>query len=103
MSIEIFIMGLAVCSACTALITEAIKKMFEKSEKVYNSNIIAAISAVIVATITVVVYAILSGIPITTQFVVVGILLVIFSWIGAMVGYDKIIQTIRQITGKKED
>ena len=101
MTLEIFILGITICSAFTALVTEAVKKMFEKTEKPYNSNLIAAVCSIIVAAITVVVYAILSGIAVTTQFVTLAILLIIFSWLGAMVGYDKVIQTIKQLTTKE--
>ena len=100
MTITIFILGITICSAFTALVTEAVKKMIgEKS----HPNVIAAICSIIVAVITAIVYAVFTGIPVDTTYIVAGILLVIFSWIGAMVGYDKLIQTIRQITGKGDN
>ena len=100
MTITIFILGITICSAFTALVTEAVKKMIgEKS----NPNVIAAICSTIVAVITAIVYAVFTGITVDTTYIVAGILLVIFSWIGAMVGYDKLIQTIRQITGKGDN
>ena len=102
MTLEIFILGITICSAFTALVTEAVKKLFERGEKTYNSNIIAAICSVVVAAITIVVYAILAGVVVTPQFITLSILLVIFSWLGAMVGYDKVIQTIKQLAQKGE-
>ena len=103
MTLEVFIMGLTICSAATMLVTEAVKKMLENTSVKYNSNILAAICSVLVAVITTVVYGVLAKPEITAQFIVLGILLMIFSWIGAMVGYDKVVQTIRQILEKKEN
>lgn len=100
MTITIFILGITICSAFTALVTEAVKKMI--GEKA-NPNVIAAICSIIVAIITAIVYAVFTGITVDTTYIVAGILLVIFSWIGAMVGYDKLIQTIHQITGKGDN
>ena len=102
MTLDIFILGIAVCSAFTALVTEAVKKMLEKDSKTYKSNVLAAICSIIVAAIVVVSYAILAEVQVTVQFVTLAILLCIFSWLCAMVGYDKVIQTIKQLT-KKED
>lgn len=100
MTITIFILGITICSAFTALVTEAVKKMIGKKS---NPNVIAAICSIIVAVITAIVYAVFTGITVDTTYIVAGILLVIFSWIGAMVGYDKLIQTIHQITGKGDN
>lgn len=100
MTITIFILGITICSAFTALVTEAVKKMIGDKA---NPNLIAAISSVIVALITATAYALLGNVPVDTTYIVAGILLVIFSWLGAMVGYDKLIQTIRQITGKGDE
>ena len=103
MKLEIFLFGLVICSVFTALFTEAVKKMFERGEKHYNSNIIAAICAALVALITVIAYAILASVAVTPQFVVLCVLLTLFSWLGAMVGYDKVIQTIKQLFGTKKE
>ena len=100
MTITVFILGITICSAFTALVTEAVKKMIGKTS---NPNVIAAICSIIVAVITAIVYAVFTGITVDTTYIVAGILLVIFSWIGAMVGYDKLIQTIHQITGKGDN
>ena len=49
-------------------------------------------------------YAMLTGITITQQAIVYLVALVFMSWLCAMVGYDKVIQTISQFkTTAKDD
>ena len=100
MTIEIFIIGLTACSLFTGLLTEAMKKMLNDANKDYKSNILAAICSVIVSVIVIVAYALITSTAITVPFVTSCVLLVILSWLCAMVGYDKVIQTIAQIMQK---
>ena len=101
MSIEIFLLGITLCSVFTSVLTEAVKTMFTKCNKNYNSNIIAAVCSVLVAVIVSIVYAVISKIAVDSSYYAIAFLLCIFSWIGSMIGYDKIIQTIKQLTSKK--
>lgn len=101
MTIELFLIGLTICSLSTGLVVEAIKKMLNSSHINYNSNIIAAICSIIVATIVTTVYAINAHIIINVIYVTNSIVLVILSWLCSMVGYDKVVQTIKQIVSKK--
>lgn len=103
MTLEVFILGLVICSAFTSLVTEGIKKLLEKGKKTYNSNVIAAISAIVVAVVAAVLYAVLKDVPVDVKYVALSVLLSVFSWLGAMVGYDKVIQTIGQIVNKKKE
>lgn len=88
----IIISGLAVIAALTGLITEAIKKMMGSKE--YNSNIIAAIVSFVVSVFACVGYAILNVVVVDARFIFVCVCVCILSWLCAMLGYDKVIQTI---------
>ncbi len=68
-----------------------------KSQK---ANIVAAIVAIILAVAIGIGYAIITTITITVQYIVMIIALCFLSWLCAMVGYDKVVQAISQITGK---
>ena len=100
MSIEIFLIGLMTCSLFTGLVTEAVKKLLDDSGKTYKSNILAAICAVAVAVIAIVAYTLIASVPISVMYITSCVLLTILSWLCAMVGYDKVIQTIAQIIQK---
>ena len=104
MTIEIFMMMMLACSILTTLTVEAIKKMFTNSEA-RKTNIVAAIVAIVLAIAIAIVYAIMFTVTVNAQYIVMIIALCFLSWLCAMVGYDKVIQAIAQITNKnnKED
>lgn len=102
-TIDIFLIGLAVCSAFTGLMTEAVKKMVGTKSKFMKSNLLVAVCSVIVALIVVIVYAILSNITVTLSYLTICFVLTLLSWLCSMVGYDKVKQTIDQFIKKESE
>lgn len=92
---ETFLIGLMVVSTLTSLVTEAIKKIFTEHNKVYHSNTLAGIVAVLLSIAIGIGYAIIASVTFTAQFVVCVIALMFMSWLCAMVGYDKVISTFK--------
>lgn len=92
-------MLLAVTSALTTLATEAVKKMIPESKQ-YSKNILAGIVAIVIGAAVSVGYCVLTKTPATSEVIVYAICLVAMSWLCAMIGYDKVMQTITQV-GKK--
>lgn len=84
---------LAIASTLTSLITEAIKKLVPKS--VMPANILAAIVAVLVGALTSFGYIILCDVLVTPKVCVYIVVLIVATWLSAMLGYDKIKQTIQ--------
>lgn len=101
MTIEIFLMMLLVCSILTTLTVEAIKKMFTDGES-RKANIVAAVVAIVLAVAIAIIYAIMFTVTVNAQYIVMIITLCYLSWLCAMVGYDKVVQAIAQITGKNK-
>lgn len=101
MTVEIFLMMLLACSVLTTLTVEAFKKMFTNGEA-RKANIVAAVIAIILAIAIAVIYAIMTSIVVNAQYIVMIVTLCFLSWLCAMVGYDKVVQAIAQIVGKKE-
>lgn len=95
MEMHVFLVMLLACSLLTSLTVEAIKRMNEGEGKRWN--VMVAVVAVILAVAIGVAYAIMTGVAVTAQYVVVIIALCFLSWLCAMVGYDKVIQAIEQI------
>lgn len=88
---------LLICSALTGLIVEAVKKMVE----VHKPNIVAAIVSVIVGVVVPIGYVLASKIPFSIEVILYIVSIMVLSWLIAMLGYDKVIQTILQIKEKK--
>ena len=96
MTLEIFLMGLMVVSTLTGFVTEAVKTIFTEHNWKYSANTIAGICAFAVAIVVGICYVLFTGAVVTTQVVIMIIALVIMSWLCAMVGYDKVIQSLEQ-------
>lgn len=103
MSLDMFMLALMVTSVLTGLITEAIKKVLDESNKTYRSNMLAGIVSVVVSVLVSVAYVIIAEVALTSTVVVYGVILIIMSWLCAMVGYDKVIQAISQFKTTRED
>ena len=100
MTMYVFLLMLLACSVLTTLTVEAIKKMFTNGES-RKANIVAAIVAIVLAIAIGVGYSIICAVPVDVQYVVIVIALCFLSWLCSMVGYDKVIQAISQITEAK--
>ena len=98
MTVQIFLLILTACSFATSLITQAIKNTFIKFNIKYASNIIVAITGAVVGGVTMVSYYAIAGISYNTVTIIAMIAMIIANWLGATVGYDKVKQTIEQIT-----
>ena len=93
MTIELFIYLFTIGSAISSLLTQATKKAFPN----ISSNIIALINAVVVGGIGTVFAYIFLNISFGIQNIISIVLMAVCIWIGSMLGYDKVMQTISQI------
>lgn len=93
MTVEIFMTLLTICAVVTSLIVEALKKT-----NVFKSyNILALIVSVVVGAFAcVITYAELK-IPINFLNIMYGIAFIVGNWLTATLGYDKVMQAIKQI------
>lgn len=93
MNITIFMALFTIGSMAASLLTEAIKKGFQGT----STNMIALINAAVIGGLgTAGAYRLLN-IPFTLNNIICLILMIICIWIGSMIGYDKVMQTIDQI------
>lgn len=97
MTVTLFITIVTLGAAVSSLLTEAIKKAYNNADKEYSANVIALINAVVVGGIGTAVVYMLRGIPWTINNIICLILMILVVWIGSMIGYDKIIQLLKQI------
>ena len=92
MTVTLFLSFLTLGSAVSSLMTEALKKSLTIS-----TNVIALINAIVVGAGGTSAAYVLLDVSFSSQNVICIILMTICIWIGSMIGYDKVIQTISQI------
>ena len=95
MTLEYFLLLLMIVSIFTGLVTEGIKKLLEESKKTYKANFLAGGVAVVLSVL--VGNIILMDAQINSKMAVYLIAMILLSWLSAMVGYDKVIQSLGQI------
>lgn len=100
MTIEKILVLLAILATLTSLITEAVKKFLDKSEIKYAANVVVLIVSIIVGGAGTMVFYIANGIAWTALNIICIFIMIVLNWLGAMLGYDKIIQAITQIKSK---
>ena len=100
MTIQLFITLLVALCAVSGLLTEAIKKWFENKQKNPSANLIAVIDALVVGGGGMVAAYIWLSIPFVLPNIIAIAAMIFLVAIGSMVGYDKVIQLITQISSK---
>ena len=101
-SLEVFLIGLLFTSVLTGLVTEAIKKIMVEHSINYRANTLAGIVAAVLSAAVGTAYVLVTGIGFTCEVIVCVIALIFFGWLCAMVGYDKVIQSLSQFKTKAE-
>ena len=96
MTLQTFLLGLLIVSTLTALLTEALKKVFQERKVAYYPNALAGYSAVGLSVAVGIAYIVLMNLRLNAEMAVYLIALIFLSWLSAMVGYDKVVQTIAQ-------
>lgn len=96
MTFEIFMMGLLLVSVLTGLFTEAIKGWLSERGKKFYCNALAGYVAAGLSVLVSAGYLVITETAFNLKMAVYLIALVLLSWLAAMVGYDKVIQSITQ-------
>lgn len=97
MTVTLFISLFTIGSMLCGLITEAVKKAYENAEKQYSANVIALVDALVVGGVGTATAYMLMSIPWTLNNIICIFLMIVCIWLGAMLGFDKIKQTLEQI------
>ena len=89
--------ALLIVSLVTNLTVEGIKKLLDKKSVDYSSNVMAAVTAVVISVALSAGYLIYTETMLNAQIGVELIALAYLSFLVATNGYDKVIQAIKQI------
>lgn len=101
MPISFMTTGLLVVSLLTNLTVEGIKKLLDSTNKTYSSNILAAVLSTVIAGAVCVIYLIMNDVAFSLKIGVEVAILMYLGFLVSTVGYDKVIQTIKQIQTSK--
>lgn len=97
MTVTLFVTLFTVGSMVCGLLTEAIKKAYENAKKDFSANIIALADALVVGGLGTASAYMLMNIPWTVNNIICLVLMIVMIWLGAMLGFDKVKQTLQQI------
>lgn len=101
MTVTLFVTFITAAAAVSSLLTEAIKKAYENAGRRYSANVIALINAAVIGGLGMAAVYMLMGIPWTVNNIICIVIMIVAVWIGSMIGYDKIIQLLKQIQETK--
>lgn len=98
MTVTLFITILTIGSMASGLLTEAIKKTYENAHKEYSANVIALVDAIVVGIGGTACMYMLMGIEWNANNILCMVLMGITVWVASTIGYDKVLQTLNQIS-----
>lgn len=101
MTLTLFMTLLVVMAVCVSLITEAVKKFLDDTGVKYSSNMVVLLVAIVVGVGGTALVYLFAGIPFTIPNIVCIVLMAVAIWVGAMVGYDKVLQMVEQFKNIK--
>lgn len=101
MDLSFLTTALIAVSLLTNLTVEGLKKLMDERGMTYSSNLLAAVTSVIIAAAIFGGYMIMNDIAFTIKIAVQIVILMYLAFLSSTVGYDKIIQTLKQIKETK--
>ena len=94
--------ALLAVSLLTNLTVEGIKKLLDGTNTKYSSNILAAILSTILSGAVCAIYLIMNDIGFSVKIGVEIVVLMYLGFLVSTVGYDKVMQTLKQLQANKE-
>lgn len=101
MTVSFMTTALLLISLVTNFTVEGLKKLLDEAKLTYSSNLLAVIVAIVITGAASAGYLIINDIVFTLKVGVQIAILMYLSFLVSTVGYDKIVQMIEQITGKR--
>ena len=96
MSVSLFIALFVGGGLVNILLTQAIKQFYYNRNEAASPNVIALVNALVIGGGGTAFAYMLMGIPWTVNNILCLIAMMLFVWMGSMIGYSKILETYRQ-------
>lgn len=93
---------LLLVSVLTNLTTEGIKRLLDESNTEYSANMLALIVSTTISILAAVVNCLTSLDPFSWKMIFDAVLFIYLNFLVSTVGYDKVSQTITQVTENRE-
>lgn len=103
MTISFMTSALLAVSLLTNLTVEGIKKLLDESNVKYSSNVLAAIFSTILSGAVCAIYLIMNDVAFSVK---IGVEIVVIMYLGFLIstiGYDKVVQMLKQLKDAKQD
>lgn len=103
MTISFMTSALLAVSLLTNLTVEGIKKLLNESNAKYSSNVLAAIFSTILSGAVCAIYLIMNDVVFSVK---IGVEIAVIMYLGFListVGYDKVVQMLKQLKDTKQD
>lgn len=97
MTLDILMYGVMIVAVLTGLVTQALKNAFQRFEVDYSANSVAGWVSIMLSLALFVIYYVLADLTYSPELVIYVFVLAFLSWLSAMIGYDKVVQTIEQL------
>lgn len=102
MPISFMTTALLAVSLLTNLTVEGIKKLLDGTNAKYSSNVLAAILSTILSGAVCAIYLVMNDIGFSVKIGVEIVVLMYLGFLVSTVGYDKVMQTLKQLQANKE-
>ena len=103
MTVETFLTLLLACSVVTSLVTEAVKKLLDSIHVKYVTNVVVLFVSIIVGGAIAGIYCTMVETVLFNNLFIFISVVIVANWLVAMLGYDKIVQTITQFKTNTEN
>ena len=103
MTVSVFVTIFILGASASTLFTEAIKKAYNNAHKQYSANVIAIVNSIVVGGLGTAGYYILNKIEWNVDNVICLLAMVVCVWLASMIGYDKVVQMVKQIEEVSND
>lgn len=103
MTISFMTSALLAVSLLTNLTVEGVKKLLDESNAKYSSNVLAAIFSTILSGAVCAIYLIMNDVVFSVK---IGVEIAVIMYLGFListVGYDKVVQMLKQLKDTKQD
>jgi len=102
MNVQFLSAALLAISVFTNITVEAIKKFKDKNGATYSSNILAVVVSMVLTIISSIVYIVYNNVGFSFMVGAQILIMIYLSFLISTLGYDKVMQSIKQIMEKKE-
>ncbi len=103
MTVSLFATILTIGAGVNALLTEAVKKAYKNAGREYSANTVALIAAVVVGGLGTAAVYMLMGLPWSVNNIICLAIIIVAVWIASMIGYDKVLQLVKQVESMKQE